>query len=87
MTLPTLVMSVVFGVFAGWLAGIALRDGGHGLRWDIVFGFSGSIVGSWLLQALQAPEAGSGATSIAAFIGAALVIVAQRKFWPAPAHS
>ena len=45
------------------------------------------IVGSWLIQVLQAPEAGSGATSIAAFIGAALVIVAQRKIWPAPAHS
>jgi uncharacterized membrane protein YeaQ/YmgE (transglycosylase-associated protein family) len=87
MTLSTFVMSVVFGLFAGWLAGIAMRDGGYGLRWDIVFGLSGSIVGSWLIQVLQAPEAGSGATSIVAFVGAALVIVAQRKIWPAPAHS
>ena len=88
MNLSMVVMSVVFGLFAGWLAGIAMKGGGYGLLWDIVVGLSGGVVGSWLFQTLGTPETNWGATSIAAFVGAALMIVAQRKIWPAPpAHA
>ncbi len=88
MNLSLFVMSMVFGPFAGWLAGIAMKGGGYGLLWDIVFGLSGSVAGSWLFQALETPEANWGATSIAAFVGAVLMIVAQRKIWPGPpAHA
>ncbi len=38
-------------------------------------------------QTLGTPETSWGATSIAAFVGAALMLVAQRKIWPAPAHA
>src|SRR5687767_28835 len=30
--------SVLVGLMSGWLAGIAMKGGGYGLRWDIVFG-------------------------------------------------
>ena len=46
-------------------------------------GLSGRIVGSGLFQALGAPDAGWGGTGIAAFVGATLMIVLQRKIWPA----
>ena len=75
--------SVLVGVISGWLAGIAMRGGGYGLHWDIIFGLSGSAVGSWIFQTLRAPEAGWGGTGIAALVGAALMIVLQRKIWPA----
>src|SRR5713226_7025545 len=83
MNLSLFVMSMVFGPFAGWLAGIAMKGGGYGLLWDIVFGLSGSVAGSWIFQTLGAPEAGWGGTGIAAFVGAALMITLQRKIWPA----
>ena len=38
--------SVLVGLMSGWLAGIAMKGGGYGLRWDIIFGLSGSFVGS-----------------------------------------
>ncbi len=80
--------SVVVGMLTGWLAGIALKGGGYGLHWDIVFGLAGSAVGSLIVQTLGAPQAGWGGTAIAAFVGATLMIVLQRKIWPAPgAHA
>jgi uncharacterized membrane protein YeaQ/YmgE (transglycosylase-associated protein family) len=75
--------AVLVGMMTSWLAGIAMKGGGYGLLWDIIFGLGGSIVGSGLFQALGAPEAGWGGTGIAAFVGAALMITLQRKIWPA----
>src|SRR3989442_14589640 len=40
--------SVLVGLMSGWLAGIAMKGGGYGLLWDIIFGLSGSFVGSWI---------------------------------------
>jgi uncharacterized membrane protein YeaQ/YmgE (transglycosylase-associated protein family) len=74
--------SVLVGLISGWLAGIATKGGGYGLLWDVIFGLSGSFVGSWIFQTLGAPEASWGGTGIAAFVGAALMITLQRKIWP-----
>ena len=60
-----------------------MKGGGYGLLCDIIFGLSGSFVGSWIFQTLEGPEAGWGRTDIAAFVGAALMITLQRKIWPA----
>jgi uncharacterized membrane protein YeaQ/YmgE (transglycosylase-associated protein family) len=75
--------AVLVGMMTGWLAGIAAKGGGYGLLWDIIFGLSGSVVGSCIFQTLRAPEAGWGGTGIAAFVGAALMITLQRNIWPA----
>ncbi len=42
--------SVLVGLMSGWLAGIAMKGGGYGLLWDIIFGLSGSFVGSWIQE-------------------------------------
>ncbi len=81
-------MSVLVGLMAGRLAGIVMKGGGYGLLWDIIFGLSGSVVGSGVFQVLGAPEAGRVGTTVAAFVGAAFMIVVQHKVWPAqPAHA
>lgn len=79
MTLEMLVMWIVVGLVAGWLAGIVMKGGGYGLIGDIVLGLVGSIVGSWIFRALGVyPRAGMLALILVAFIGAAIVIVAGR---------
>lgn len=76
---------VFVGLLAGWLAGFLMKDGGYGLVWNLVLGLAGSSAGIVILSVLGvAPHAGTFATAVVAFIGAALVIVAQRKLWPAP---
>jgi uncharacterized membrane protein YeaQ/YmgE (transglycosylase-associated protein family) len=79
MTLEILVMWMVVGLVAGWLAGIVMKGGGYGLIGDIVLGLVGSIVGSWIFGALGVyPRAGMLAAVVVAFVGAVLVIVAGR---------
>src|SRR5439155_20413908 len=73
--------SVLVGVISGWLAGIAMRGGGYGLHWDIIFGLSGSLVGSWIFQTLRAPEAGWGGAGMASPVGGARLIGCQRTVW------
>ena len=86
MNLEMFAMWVVVGLFAGWLAGFVMKGGGYGLIGDIVLGLVGSIVGSWIFWALGvSPGAGLFASVVVAFIGAVIVIFAQRKIWYARA--
>src|SRR5256886_15600110 len=65
--------SALVGLMSGWLAGIAMKGGGYGLLWDIIFSLSGSFVGSWIFQTLGAPEAGWGGAGNARVLRAGLV--------------
>jgi uncharacterized membrane protein YeaQ/YmgE (transglycosylase-associated protein family) len=53
-----------------------------GLIGDLVLGLVGSVVGGWIFRALGV-SAGGGLlpTVFVAFVGAVIVIVAQRKLW------
>src|SRR3989442_12142678 len=74
--------SVLVGLMTGWLAGIATKGGGYGPLWDIVFGLSGSVVGSWIFQTLGAPELGWGGEGNAEVAGAGLEVTPQRRDRP-----
>ena len=73
---------VVVGLLAGWLAGIVMKGGGYGLIGDLVLGTVGSVVMGGIFRALGV-SAGGGLlpTVFVAFVGAVIVIVAQRKVW------
>ena len=72
----------VVGLLVGWLAGLVLKGGGYGLFGDLVLGLAGGVVGGWIFYALGvSPAGGLLPATFIAFVGAALVIVAQRKFW------
>jgi uncharacterized membrane protein YeaQ/YmgE (transglycosylase-associated protein family) len=43
---------LIVGAVAGWLAGVIVKGGGFGLVGDIVIGIIGAFVGSWLLLQL-----------------------------------
>ncbi|MGE5850379.1 MAG: GlsB/YeaQ/YmgE family stress response membrane protein [Candidatus Methylomirabilota bacterium] len=86
MNLELFVMWVVVGLMAGWLARIVIKGGGYGLIGDISLGLVGSIVGSVIFRGLEiSPGAGMFMLVVVAFVGAAIAIVVQRKFWYAPA--
>jgi uncharacterized membrane protein YeaQ/YmgE (transglycosylase-associated protein family) len=83
MTLEMIVTWVLAGALAGLLAGFVMKRGGHGLMGDIPLGLVGSIVGSWIFWALGfSPGAGLVAVALVAFVGAAILIALQRRFWP-----
>ena len=77
---------VLVGLLTGWLAGFAMKDGGHGRIWDLVLGLVGSTVAGELLAVLGfAADPGIVVAAMVAFAGSAVVIIAQRQVWAAPA--
>ena len=84
MNLQMVVTTALVGLIAGWLAGKVIKAGGYGLKWDMSLGLVGAIVGSWIFRALKvSPDAGIAVLVVVALVAAAIVIVAQRKVWPA----
>jgi uncharacterized membrane protein YeaQ/YmgE (transglycosylase-associated protein family) len=78
--------AVVIGLLGGGLAGIVMKNGGHGLLQDLAVALAASTLATWILQAaLGSADMGILVTSVVAFIGAESLIVAQRKLWRAHA--
>ena len=74
---------VLVGLSAGLLAGLVMKPGGYGLKRDITLGLVGSVGASVLLRTLGVLTGGGiVVAAVIALIGAAIPIVAQRKFWP-----
>jgi uncharacterized membrane protein YeaQ/YmgE (transglycosylase-associated protein family) len=79
-----LVVGALVALVAGVLAGLVMKRGGYGLRWDITLGLTGSIIVSGIFQTRWvSPDPGMVAATTVAAVGAAGLIVAQRKLWPA----
>lgn len=76
MDLTGLVIFLLIGAVAGWLAGVILKGGGFGLIGNIVAGIIGSFVGGWLFKTLGI-SIGTGlvSTIITAAIGAIVVLL------------
>jgi len=49
MTMEALLILIVVGAVAGWLAGVLVRGFGMGLVGNIVVGIIGAFLASWLL--------------------------------------
>lgn len=39
---------IISGIIAGWLAGVIVRGAGFGLLWDLVIGVIGGLIGGFL---------------------------------------
>jgi uncharacterized membrane protein YeaQ/YmgE (transglycosylase-associated protein family) len=72
----SLLVIVLVGLVAGWLAGQIVQGTGFGLLGDIVVGIVGAFIGDWLLPQLHI-ALGSGilASILNATIGAIVLLV------------
>jgi uncharacterized membrane protein YeaQ/YmgE (transglycosylase-associated protein family) len=52
-TSDSILMIIVIGGAAGWLAGLILRGTGYGITGDIVVGLIGAFIGNWLVRAFH----------------------------------
>lgn len=79
MTIELLVIWLVIGAIAGWLAGQVMSGGGFGLVGDVIVGIIGAVVAGLLLPRLGIYIGGGliGAI-INAFIGACAVLFVAR---------
>jgi uncharacterized membrane protein YeaQ/YmgE (transglycosylase-associated protein family) len=74
--IDSIIIMLIVGAIAGWLAGQIVRGFGFGLIWNIVIGIVGAFIGVWLLRQLGVmPGAGFVGSIVNAVIGAVVLLV------------
>ncbi len=77
----SLLVIIVVGIIAGYLAGKVMRGGGFGLIGDLIVGLIGAFIGDWLMPRLGI-HLGVGIVALIAnaFIGAVVLLLILRVF-------
>ena len=79
MPTETLLIWLVVGAVAGWLAGTLVKGGGFGLLGDIVVGIIGAFIAGWLFPKLGFHlAAGIVGVILSATIGAIVLLLLLR---------
>ena len=74
--IESIIVMIVIGAIAGWLAGNIVRGFGFGLLWNIVICIIGAFIGVWLLTALGiVPFSGFVGSIVNAVIGAVILLI------------
>lgn len=79
--LTQLLLFIVVGAVAGWLAGQFMRGHGFGLVGDVIVGIIGSFIGGYVMP-VAGTRLGGGifGTLFVAFLGAVLLLFVVRLF-------
>ncbi|MGS0892157.1 GlsB/YeaQ/YmgE family stress response membrane protein [Burkholderia stagnalis] len=75
-----LIVWLIIGAIAGWLAGVLVKGGGFGLLIDIVVGIVGAVIGGWLAGLLGIGFSGILGSIVVAVIGAVILLFVIRLF-------
>jgi uncharacterized membrane protein YeaQ/YmgE (transglycosylase-associated protein family) len=70
-----LIIFLIVGAIAGWLAGVVVRGMGFGLVGNIIVGIVGAFIAGWLLPGLGLGLSGIVGSIIYAAIGAIILLV------------
>ena len=79
MDVSEILIWIIVGAIAGWLAGLVVRGSGFGLLGDIIVGIVGAFIAGWLFPRIGV-ELGSGFVRavLDAFIGAVILLLVLR---------
>ena len=79
MSADTVLIWILVGAIAGWLAGLVVRGFGFGIVGNIIVGILGAVLGGWLLgTAGFSFGAGLLGSIVTAFIGAIVLLLIVR---------
>ena len=72
----SIIIMLIIGAIAGWLAGQIVRGFGFGILWNIIIGIVGAFIGVWLFRQLGfLPFSGFVGSIVNATIGAVILLV------------
>ena len=74
MSLESLIIFLLIGLCAGWLAGKLMKGGGFGIVGDMIVGVIGALLGGWVFGLLGIAAYGILGQIIMATIGAMLLL-------------
>ncbi|MEX2483022.1 MAG: GlsB/YeaQ/YmgE family stress response membrane protein [Brumimicrobium sp.] len=74
-----ILIAVIIGAVAGWLAGLIMKSNTGGLLFNIILGIVGGFVGNWLFRELNvSTESSFLGELITATVGAVILILIAR---------
>jgi len=74
-----LIIWLIVGAVAGWLAGMVVKGGGYGLIGNVIVGIVGGLIAGWFLPRIGVVIAGGVVGAIInSFIGAVILLVILR---------
>jgi len=76
--LASIVVWLLVGLIAGFLANVVMRSGSYGVVGDIVVGLVGALIGGFLAGLIGLGSSGLLGSIIIAFIGACILIAILR---------
>lgn len=78
MTLESLLIWLLIGAIAGWLAGVIVKGYGFGLLGNIVVGIVGAAIGGWVFGAMGIITHGILGAIVGATAGAVILLLLLR---------
>ena len=79
MAAESILIWLLVGAVAGWLAGLVVKGGGFGLLRDIAIGIVGAFIGGWLLPRIGVNLGGGLVAAVgSATIGAVVLLLILR---------
>lgn len=73
-----MILSLIIGGIAGWLAGLIMRGDGYGIIVDIILGIVGGWLGGWLFGVLNLHFGGTFGILFTSVVGAVILIALVR---------
>lgn len=81
MDATTIIIILLIGAVAGWLAGLVFKGEGFGLLGNIAIGILGGVIGGWLLPKLGIHvSSGIGGSIIISALGALALLLVVNLF-------
>ena len=74
MDITSLVLWIIIGGFAGWIAGIVMRGGGFGLIGNVVVGILGAVLGAFVFDLLGIAAGSLLGSLVLATLGAIMLL-------------
>jgi uncharacterized membrane protein YeaQ/YmgE (transglycosylase-associated protein family) len=78
MNITSLVLFLIVGLAAGWLASSIMRGGSLGLVGDLIVGVVGAMLGGWLFNLLGIAIGGLFGSLVTALVGAIVLLYLLR---------
>ncbi len=78
MNTQSLILFLVIGLVAGWLASRIMRAGPFGLVGDLIVGVAGAFIGGWLFGLIGISAGGILGSLVIALIGAIVLLYVLR---------
>ena len=80
MDIVSIILYLLFGAVAGWLAGKLMKGGGFGLIVNIIVGIIGGFLGGWLMSLVGIEKGGLVWEIITSVIGACVLLFVVSLF-------